>query len=104
MYQELKQDNLQQMVADRDLVIVQYSASWCGNCRVIKPKFKQFSLAHEAATFVVVDAENFPNARKLAKVNNLPTFAAFRNGKLITQIQTNKANNLKNFIDEVTHN
>jgi hypothetical protein len=52
----------------------------------------------------MVDAEKFPNSRALAKVDNLPTFAAFRNGTLVNQIQTNKYDNLKEFINEVTAN
>jgi hypothetical protein len=30
--------------------------------------------------FVLVDAENSPESRKLANVSNLPTFATFVNG------------------------
>ena len=36
--------------------------------------------------------------------DNLPTFAAFKNGTLVNQIQTNKAELLKQFIDEITGN
>ncbi|MEP0478957.1 MAG: thioredoxin domain-containing protein, partial [Nonlabens sp.] len=34
MMQTLDQDNLQEIVAGNDTVVVQYMASWCGNCRV----------------------------------------------------------------------
>jgi len=54
--------------------------------------------------FLMVDAEKYPESRKLADVNNLPTFAAFKNGVLVKQIQTNKAENLKEMIDEITTN
>ncbi len=104
MFQELDQDNLAEVVATNDTVIVQYSAGWCGNCRLIKPKFKRFASEHEGVSFYVVDAEKYPESRKLAEVNNLPTFAAFKNGALIKQTQTNKADNLKAFIDETTSN
>jgi len=70
----------------------------------MKPKFKKFAADTENATFVIVDAEKFPESRKLADVSNLPTFAAFKDGKLVRQIQTNKVENLKELIDEITLN
>lgn len=101
---ELTSDTLQEEVSNNDLVFVQYSAGWCGNCRIMKPKFKKFSTEVEGAEFVIVDAEKFPESRKLADVSNLPTFAAFKNGELVKQTQTNKADVLKSFIDEITNN
>lgn len=101
---ELAEDNLDQLIATHEIVVVQYSAGWCGNCRLMKPKFKRLSTEQPNATFVVVDAEKFPAARKLAHVNNLPTFASFKNGILLGQVQTNKEEQLKILIDEVTSN
>jgi thioredoxin 1 len=96
---ELEKDNLAEIVSANHTVIVQYSASWCGNCRIIKPKFKKAASENEGATFVIADAENFPESRKLAAVDNLPTFAAFKNGVLINQTQTNKTEVLLEFIE-----
>ncbi len=104
MIQELAEDNLSQIVNDNQLVIVQYSASWCGNCRIMKPKFKKIATEKSEATFLIVDAEKFPEARKMATVNNLPTFAAFKDGVFVNQVQTNKFEILKELVDEVTNN
>ncbi|WP_315016614.1 thioredoxin family protein [Capnocytophaga leadbetteri] len=101
---ELTQDNLQEVVAANPLVFVQFGAGWCGNCKIMKPKFKKYASETANATFVYVDAEAFVESRKLAKVDNLPTFAAFKNGALVNQVQTNKAEILKQFIDEITGN
>lgn len=101
---ELQEDNLDSIVADNETVMVQYSAGWCGNCRLMKPKFKRLSGENEAITFVIADAEKFPGSRKLANVSNLPTFASFKNGVLVSQVQTNKEEQLKTLIDEVAGN
>ena len=85
MFLELTEDNLQEHLANNNKVMVQYSASWCGNCRIMKPKFKKLASENDEVTFLIVDAEKFPNSRKFANVNNLPTFAAFENGELIDQ-------------------
>lgn len=97
---ELEQDNLQEVLMQNDRAVVLYSASWCGNCRLMKPKFKRLAGENEPMAFVIVDAEKFPESRKLAAVNNLPTFAGFKNGQLVNQYQTNKEEQLKSLIDE----
>lgn len=104
MLEELENDNLQEFVEGNDQLIVQYGATWCGNCRIMKPKMKRLSKEYENIKFLYVDAEKFPGSRKLAEVSNLPTFAAFKAGKLINQTQTNKEENLKNLIDEIADN
>lgn len=104
MYVELSEDNLQQLVADHEKVMVQYGAGWCGNCRIMKPKFKKLAGENENVAFIYVDAEKLPESRKLAKVDNLPTFAAFKNGALLNQVQTNQAASLNELFNEITNN
>ncbi|MEC4051075.1 thioredoxin family protein [Flavobacterium sp. SUN046] len=101
MFQEIEKDNLAEIVAANDVVVVQYAASWCGNCRIMKPKFKMLASQNEGIPFLIVDAEQFPESRKMAKVDNLPTFATFKNGVLVNQTQTNKAEVLAELVNEV---
>ncbi len=101
MFLELTEDNLNQYLADNKKVMVQYAATWCGNCRIMKPKFKKLAAENEEVAFLIVDAEKFPESRKFAKVDNLPTFAAFQNGVLVDQVQTNKAEVLTELFEKV---
>jgi thiol-disulfide isomerase/thioredoxin len=98
---ELNEDTLQNLIAENDKAIVQYSASWCGNCRIMKPKFKKLASENEDIAFILVDAEKSPESRKLANVSNLPTFATFVNGQLVNQTQTNKTEVLNELVDEI---
>lgn len=100
---ELSKDNLDEVLKENENAFVQYGASWCGNCRMLKPKVKQFSEKHSDITFIYVDAEKFPEARKLAKVDNLPTFAGYKNGELIKQTQGNKLDVIQEVIDEIAN-
>lgn len=101
MFQELEKDNLAEIIAANPTVVVQYAASWCGNCRIMKPKFKVLASQNDSIPFVIVDAEQFPESRKLAKVDNLPTFATFKNGVLVNQTQTNKSEVLTELVHEI---
>ena len=104
MFTEIDQDNLSQLVSENETIVVQFSASWCGNCRIMKPKFKKLALENDSIPFILVDAEKFPESRKMATVDNLPTFATFNNGQLVNQVQTNRFEVLKELVDEVTNN
>ncbi len=101
MFLELTEDNLQQYLNDHSKVMVQYAASWCGNCRIMKPKFKKLASENEDVAFLIVDAEKYPNSRKFANVDNLPTFAAFELGALVDQIQTNKVEGLTELFTKI---
>jgi thiol-disulfide isomerase/thioredoxin len=103
MFIELDNDDLQSIVNAHPKVMVQFSAGWCGNCKIMKPKFKKSETEHSDIMYVLVDAEQYPESRKLAKVDNLPTFASFINGQLHSQVQTNKAEVFNDFIHEATH-
>lgn len=98
---ELEKDNLQELIKSNETVVVQYSATWCGNCRIMKPKFKKLSAEHSSAVFVIADAEKFPESRKMATVDNLPTFATYKNGEFVSQVQTNKFEVLQELVNNV---
>ena len=101
MLKELDIDNLGEIVTSQPKVVVQYMATWCGNCRIMKPKFKKLASENDNMEFVLVDAEKFPESRKLAQVDNLPTFATFVNGVKVNQTQTNKFELLKELVEEI---
>ena len=70
----------------------------------MKTKVKKLASEIEDVTFIIADAEKFPESRKLATVDNLPTFATFKNGAFVNQVQTNKFDVLKDLVNEVTSN
>jgi thiol-disulfide isomerase/thioredoxin len=98
---ELENDNLGELLEAHPKAVVQYSASWCGNCRIMKPKIKKEAKENPDLTFILVDAEKCPDSRQFAQVDNLPTFASFEGGALKSQVQTNKYDVLKELIHEI---
>ena len=77
--------DFEQQLADNEKVMVKYYADWCGSCRLFAPKFNRLSDDERFGeiTFLDVNAEQNPAARKLAGVDNLPFFATFKNGELV---------------------
>lgn len=104
MFTELTEDNLEQLLSTNQKVMVQYGASWCGNCKITKPKFKRMAEENPEIEFYYVDAEKLPNSRKFADVSNLPTFAGFVDGELVKQAQGNKVEIIQEIRDAVAGN
>ena len=101
MFTEISEDNLDVLLNSSKKVMVQYGATWCGNCKITKPKFKRMAQENEDVEFYYVDAEKFPNSRKFADVSNLPTFASFVNGQLVKSLQGNKVEVIQEVFDEI---
>jgi thiol-disulfide isomerase/thioredoxin len=90
-------------LVSEEKLIVKFYADWCGSCRLFAPKFTKLSNneAYAGITFLDMNAEENPEARKLAGVNNLPFFATFKNGQLVKADNTSKEENVDAMIKEL---
>lgn len=88
----LNDSNFNEILANNEKTIVKYFAGWCGSCRLFAPKYKRLSDDERFANinFVDVNAEENPEARKLAGVTNLPYFAVFEGDKLVGSVASSK--------------
>lgn len=95
--------DFQQLIAANNKVVVKFFAGWCGTCRLFAPKFKKISDKEEYAgvLFLDLNAEENPEARKLAGVTNLPYFAVFKNGQLIATDTTAKEEGVEALIRQI---
>ncbi|MBI1307678.1 MAG: thioredoxin [Bacteroidetes bacterium] len=83
--QVVTDESFQQTLNENEKVVVKYFANWCGSCKLFAPKFRRLSDddRFNGITFLDVNAEENPTARKMAGVDNLPFFAVFKNGELV---------------------
>lgn len=98
---ELTEDNLADIVNENEKVVVQYGATWCGACKVMKPRVNQAAAEHENVKFVYVDVEHFQESTAITTIQSLPTFVGFVNGEVVAKEVGSRPDNLKNLIDTV---
>jgi thioredoxin 1 len=84
-------------------VAIKYYADWCGTCRLLSPKFIQYSEdnSYLDINFIEVDAEKNPEARKWADVKNLPFFAMVKDGKLVEAMSTGKEEKIIELLEKI---
>lgn len=88
-------------LGDNENVVVKFYADWCGNCRLFAPKYKRVSNEDEMqnVVFLDVNAEENPETRKMAGVDNLPFMAFFKNGELVEGSASSKEEYLRKIIE-----
>jgi len=90
-------------INDNQAVAIKFFADWCGSCRLIAPKFKKLSEedTYSGISFIEVNAEKNPLARKFADVKNLPYFAIVKNGALLESLSTAKEEKIIELINKL---
>lgn len=94
---ELTDADFQQKLSETPAALIDFYASWCGSCRIAAPMFKKVASSFFLPIFKV-DAEKNTNARNLVQIENLPTVALWKDGKILGSVSTTKEESLKEFL------
>ncbi|TPX70435.1 hypothetical protein SpCBS45565_g01819 [Spizellomyces sp. 'palustris'] len=63
-----------------------FHATWCGPCKMIAPKFEEFSKKYTKAVFIKIDVDEVPEVAEKAGVSAMPTFHIYKNGQKEAEI------------------
>jgi len=79
-------DSFDKEVLKSPLAVIQFSASWCGPCKVLKPLMEELSNEmSDTMKFYYHDIDSEPNVPSRYGVRGVPTVMIFKNGELKSQ-------------------
>lgn len=67
-------------IKSKNLVVVDFSAKWCGPCKKIEPFIEKLSGVHTSVLFLKVDVDELSDVASKYEVNSMPTFIFYING------------------------
>jgi thioredoxin 1 len=80
--------NFKQEVLESDKpVLVDFFATWCGPCKMMAPVVDQLAKEYEGRVKVVkVDTDQSPESSETYRIQAIPAFIVFKDGKVVQQI------------------
>jgi len=84
--------------AGTKLVIIDFSATWCGPCKAIAPVFAQLSHKYPNIVFLKVDVDEITQIADAAGVRGVPTFVFMKNAVKVESFSGADGNKLETTI------
>jgi len=77
------------------LLVVDFSAPWCGPCKVIGPQFAEMANEFPHVDFALVDVDENHEIAHSCRIRAMPTFQFFRHGKQVGEMTGADADQLR---------
>ncbi len=79
---QITDKNFNEIVASNKSVVVQFSAEWCGPCRILGPIIDQLAQENKDVIIGKLDVTDNPLTAAEHRISTIPTVLYFKNGQL----------------------
>jgi len=81
-------DNLDfdDLINNETLTVVDFSATWCMPCRMLKPILERVTEEFDDVDFFEIDIDENEEIAKRYRIFSVPTLMAFKQGKIIDSL------------------
>ena len=95
------ESRIQSAALNDKLTVIDFTATWCGPCKMIAPIFKELSEEHSSkAQFIKVDVDDNPEAAQKYGVSAMPTFVFIKGGEVVDRLMGANSDRLRELIEE----
>lgn len=97
------QDIIMKASNEGKLVVIDFSATWCGPCKMISPVYHELSESAEFsnAVFLKVDVDENPDTAAKYQVSAMPTFIFIKRGEVVDKLMGANPAALKGMLEEL---
>ena len=74
------------LISSEDLTVIDFSATWCMPCRMLKPILERVAEKCSDVSFYNVDIDENEEVAKRYRIFSVPTLVCFREGKKIDSL------------------
>ena len=78
--------DFEELINSEELIVVDFSASWCLTCRMLKPILEQVANKMTNVSFYNLDIDDSEEIAKRYRIFSVPTLMAFKEGKVIDSL------------------
>ena len=83
----IQQEQFEELINQEKPVVVDYTATWCGPCRLVAPLIDQLAEDYQGKAEVVkVDLDQNKGNAKQYNIRSIPTILIFKNGQEVERI------------------
>jgi thioredoxin 1 len=100
---EIHNENEFKNVLNNPVAIIDFYADWCGPCKVMAPKFKEFSdnPRYAKVKFYKVNIDHVPEVGDKCGVKSLPTFFALEYGQQYDSVVGANLDKLRTLLEDL---
>lgn len=84
--QESWDQKMAEAKSDGKIVVANFSATWCGPCRIIAPFYVELSEKHPSIMFLTVDVDELTEFSTSWDIKATPTFFFLKDGKQLDKL------------------
>ncbi|XP_062179799.1 thioredoxin H4-2 [Phragmites australis] len=84
--QESWDQNIAEANRDGKIVVANFSATWCGPCRVIAPIYAEMSKTYPQLMFLTIDVDELMDFSSSWDIRATPTFFFLKNGQQVDKL------------------